>query len=166
MAPNWTLRGEYLHLEFVDKVVQFDPQGHTIFTNSAQLARLGLNYKPGTFAPVERPSGSASNWTGLYIGVNGGGGVAAADLLDPDCFNCANPTFRKAFATIGGQAGYNWQFGSAVLGLEGDLTSGEPGRDKTDALGQAPNAGIGSAPSSTRSHRCARGRLGPHPTLA
>jgi outer membrane immunogenic protein len=56
----------------------------------------------------------AYNWTGFYLGLNGGGGwgdshwqgVGRADLSS---------------GQVGGTAGYNWQFGRAVLGLEGDI---------------------------------------------
>jgi opacity protein-like surface antigen len=138
LTPDWTLRGEYLFLDFVDKNVPFNPSSRTIFTDSARLARLGLNYKLG--APTVANAAVATpayGWAGLYAGINGGGGVAGADLLDPDCFSCANIVFHKAFGTFGGQLGYNWQFGSTVLGLEGDLNrasfneSGPFARDRT-----------------------------------
>jgi outer membrane immunogenic protein len=70
--------------------------------------------------PATKPP--AYNWSGAYAGLYtgyawgdgggaylaGGGRVETANL-DADGF------------LIGGQAGYNWQFGSVVAGIEGDL---------------------------------------------
>src|SRR6266699_442532 len=69
------------------------------------------------------------NWTGFYIGINGGGSIAVVDtdasLSDPS-FSQRNPFLiasdRRALMNglIGGQAGFNWQFGAWVFGVEGD----------------------------------------------
>jgi outer membrane immunogenic protein len=45
------------------------------------------------------------NWSGLYLGINGGYGAAP----------------HMEGGLVGGTVGYNWQFGPWVLGLEGDL---------------------------------------------
>jgi hypothetical protein len=52
-------------------------------------------------------------WTGFYIGINGGGwGRSQWDGVD---------TFDVSGGLIGGTVGYNWQFGGAVIGAEGDI---------------------------------------------
>jgi outer membrane immunogenic protein len=53
------------------------------------------------------------NWTGFYIGINGGGawGDSTWDSIG---------TFDVAGFLVGGTAGYNWQAGQFVFGLEGD----------------------------------------------
>jgi outer membrane immunogenic protein len=57
----------------------------------------------------------AYNWTGFYIGANGGGGWGHS-------YWDANATgMNLSGAQVGGTAGYNWQSGNAVFGLEGDL---------------------------------------------
>jgi outer membrane immunogenic protein len=66
--------------------------------------------------PVKAPIYSAPyNWTGFYLGINGGGAWGSSDFSgvsggssDPDG------------GMVGGTIGYNWQFGQTVLGLEGD----------------------------------------------
>lgn len=83
---------------------------------------------------------AAYNWSGFYVGLNGGGGMASADHLDPDRFLAANTKFQQAFGTVGLQSGYNYQIGSSVIGLEGDYNW--VGLDKTKLF--ALNNGIGS----------------------
>jgi outer membrane immunogenic protein len=85
------------------------------FSASAMAADLAPTYK----APMMVPP--APTWAGFYIGINGGGGIAQGDILDPECYSCASTTIHAGFGTIGGQLGVNWQFSNLVLGLEGDL---------------------------------------------
>jgi outer membrane immunogenic protein len=55
------------------------------------------------------------NWTGFYAGVNGGGGWGRS------WWQSQAISIDLSGAQVGGTAGYNWQFGSAVLGVEGDI---------------------------------------------
>ena len=57
----------------------------------------------------------AYNWTGFYLGVNGGGGWGRS------WWSATATPVDLSGAHAGGTAGYNWQFGNAVLGLEGDM---------------------------------------------
>ena len=57
------------------------------------------------------------NWTGLYVGINGGGGWGNSTWSAATGSSDANPSG----ALVGGTLGYNWQMGQLVLGLEGDL---------------------------------------------
>ena len=57
----------------------------------------------------------AYNWTGFYLGANGGGGWGRS------WWSATSTPVDMSGAQVGGTAGYNWQFGSAVLGLEGDM---------------------------------------------
>jgi outer membrane immunogenic protein len=70
----------------------------------------------GQPAPAYRAPGYAAlfTWTGFYIGLNGGGawGRSRWDGLD---------TFDVSGALIGATAGYNFQTGRAVFGVEGDI---------------------------------------------
>jgi outer membrane immunogenic protein len=54
------------------------------------------------------------DWSGFYVGINGGGGWGSAhtDLTG---------RFDTSGGMAGGTAGYNAQFGRWVLGLEGDI---------------------------------------------
>jgi len=57
------------------------------------------------------------NWTGAYIGINGGGGWGRSDFSAP----ISSGSFNTSGGLVGGTLGYNWQSGPAVFGLEGDL---------------------------------------------
>jgi outer membrane immunogenic protein len=56
------------------------------------------------------------DWSGFYIGINGGGGSAHTcwDLVGFGAEGCHNSTG----GTVGGQVGYRWQTGPWVFGLE------------------------------------------------
>ncbi len=61
----------------------------------------------------------AQSWAGFYAGINGGWARGRtcwtfdpSSTADPE--GCHNPDG----AVVGGQIGYNWQFGNAVFGLE------------------------------------------------
>jgi outer membrane immunogenic protein len=62
-----------------------------------------------------RPLPHVYNWTGLYAGINGGAG------FDTSNFANADAKIRARGALIGGTAGYNFQSGRMVWGIEGDL---------------------------------------------
>jgi outer membrane immunogenic protein len=100
---------------------------------SANAADMSMPFKaPAYTAPT-------SNWTGFYIGINGGAGWGTAassiDLgsLDPTLGTGSIPVGSHEINGFlgGGQIGYNWQTGNVVLGLEGD-------GDWADIEGTAP----------------------------
>lgn len=71
-----------------------------------------------TKAPMA-PLPVAYNWTGIYVGINGGGAWASESWTD----NTAGPgtpvSIRPTGGVFGGQLGYRWQWTQLVLGLEG-----------------------------------------------
>jgi len=69
-----------------------------------------------------RESVPAVTWAGWYVGLNAGGGIAKGDMIELDCFSCASAgAFQRAFGSVGGQVGYNWQWGYLVGGIEADI---------------------------------------------
>ncbi|WP_426418271.1 outer membrane protein [Bradyrhizobium genosp. A] len=103
-------------------------------TGAASAADLAA--RPYTKAPVA--VASVYNWTGFYLGIVGGGAWEAAS---------GDPKMKGGF--VGGTAGYNWQTGNVVFGIEADgswadvnasMTASVLGipvttSSKTDALG-------------------------------
>jgi outer membrane immunogenic protein len=63
-----------------------------------------------------RPVIAYYNWTGFYLGINGGygWGTSTWDLLPAT-------TIKPNGGLVGGTLGYNYQVGSWVLGIEGDI---------------------------------------------
>lgn len=57
------------------------------------------------------------NWTGFYVGINGGGGWGRGEVSSP----FSSGSFNTSGGLIGGTLGYNYQMGQAVFGLEGDI---------------------------------------------
>jgi len=76
----------------------------------AQAADLGL--APLYKAPP--PVSAAYNWSGFYLGANAGGGWGDSRWQGFDSVNLSG-------GMAGGTAGFNWQTGPMVLGLEGDI---------------------------------------------
>jgi outer membrane immunogenic protein len=62
------------------------------------------------------------NWTGFYLGANGGYGFGTTQWTDPSTPGPAGTTgsFKTKGSVFGVTAGYNYQLGSVVLGVEGD----------------------------------------------
>lgn len=85
-------------------------------------------------APVYKAAApvSAYNWTGFYLGVNAGIGVGRneSSLVQPGIPTSETFTLAPVGAIGGVQAGYNWQFGNWILGLEADIqASGKKDND-------------------------------------
>jgi outer membrane immunogenic protein len=99
-------------------------------------------YKAAPYVPVY-------NWTGLYAGINGGYGWGTSN------WSALPSNLKPNGGLVGGQIGYNWQFGQFVYGLEGDA-------DWADFRGNSGIAGCGLGVCQTKSDYLAtvRGRLG------
>jgi outer membrane immunogenic protein len=77
-------------------------------------------------------------WSGFYIGINGGGGVAngKSDFSIAGGAPFASVNNYLPGAVGGGQAGFNWQTGPAVIGVETDIqASGLKGTISTPCAG-------------------------------
>jgi outer membrane immunogenic protein len=60
------------------------------------------------------------NWTGFYVGINGGYGWGTSSHTFPTA-GTTTGNFGVSGLLVGGTLGYNWQFGAFVFGLEGDM---------------------------------------------
>jgi outer membrane immunogenic protein len=70
---------------------------------------------PATYVPNIAP---IYNWSGIYLGINGGYAVARSVFADPPIFP-TGPFSMDGFQ-FGGTIGANYQVGHFVLGIEGD----------------------------------------------
>ena len=109
------------------------------------------------------------DWTGGYVGIEGGFGWGHSDQTDPGIAPPAPPPpppppaigdghYSVSGGLVGGTGGYNWQIGPWVLGLEGDYSW-------SDITGQSSVCG----PTTVTPHLCGtsldslgtlRGRVG------
>lgn len=133
---------------------------------SCIVAFLGLTTAPAFAADF--PSGpvpavqSFYNWTGFYVGGNGGYGWSSGtsnSVITGGLLNGATSTGsgNMSGGIAGGQIGFNWQSGSFVFGVEGDYQWS--GQKKTKTFG----CGIGCTISETSgidSFGTARARVG------
>jgi outer membrane immunogenic protein len=90
---------------------------------SAVAADLAVKAPPPGVMPAY-----LSDWAGFYIGIHGGGGWSETTF---DFFTGSNA--KPTGGVFGGHAGYNWQYGSVVGGLEVDFDGADI--KKTDAFG-------------------------------
>jgi outer membrane immunogenic protein len=70
---------------------------------------------PATYVPAQAPYFS---WTGIYIGLNGGGAFGQSNWTDPTLPPTGN--FNVNGFLVGGTVGANYQMGSFVIGIEAD----------------------------------------------
>ena len=126
LGGNWTGKIEYL---YVDLGNQFLPgtaapfPANTSVDTREHIFRAGVNYRiGGTRAYAEGP---ASNWSGLYAGLNAGSGLArnayTFGIIAPAPTTADQLTLMPKGFLGGGQAGYNWQAANWVYGLEADI---------------------------------------------
>jgi outer membrane immunogenic protein len=89
-----------------------------LFTGAASAADLAA--RPYTKAPPP-PVAAVYDWTGFYIGVNGGWGSSRKcwDIVTPaGAFFGAEGCHDATGGVVGGQVGYRWQMSNWVFGLE------------------------------------------------
>lgn len=108
---------------------------------AADLARRAPlpYYPPPPVVPVY-------NWTGFYVGLNGGGAFGSSKWDSTNSFNIDG-------GLIGGTIGYNYQAGQAVFGVEGDV-------DWADISGSTTTACVPGCKTSDSWLATIRGRLG------
>ncbi|HUJ38759.1 MAG TPA: hypothetical protein VLW88_13915 [Hyphomicrobium sp.] len=65
---------------------------------------------------------AAFNWTGVYIGAHAGGAIDYNDFSNPYGTTLFGDEVRSPGPLVGGQIGFNYQFGQAVVGLQADAS--------------------------------------------
>jgi outer membrane immunogenic protein len=70
-------------------------------------------------------NGPPVNWTGPYVGIEGGYGWGSSHHDDATGFNSGS--FSTGGGLVGGTVGYNWQSGPFVFGAEGDMSWADMG---------------------------------------
>jgi len=81
------------------------------------LAAQAADLPPPSYKAPAYVGPAYANWTGFYVGVNGGYGWGTADWSGPGGSFSSSPNGWLVGATVG----YNFQTGTWVWGIEGDL---------------------------------------------
>jgi outer membrane immunogenic protein len=90
-----------------------------IFTAAVQAAvAADLPRRPPPDYPVKAQPLRAFDWSGFYVGVNGGYGWGSSRY---DFGAAGANRFNVNGGLAGGTIGYNYQFGQTVVGIEGDF---------------------------------------------
>jgi outer membrane immunogenic protein len=137
-GSDWIGRLEYLHYGFGTVETSFVatvtgiPSATAAGNHGLDVLRAGLSYKFGEMAaappvryakaPVVAPPSQI--WAGFYLGGHGGYGWKDNDFCR--VINSTGPVVIDGIASrgalAGGYAGYNWQYGRVVTGLETDFS--------------------------------------------
>ena len=137
LESNWSVKAEYNYMNFASRTVRFTGSETlagiaTPFSLDGQIeqaaihvAKVGVNYRLGglpvdsAFAPV--PAAPGTNWSGAYVGAEGGYGFGHKewpDFADPTVPDSGK--FDVKGWLVGGTVGANAQAGAFVFGVEGE----------------------------------------------
>ena len=137
---NWIGRLEYLHYGFGTVETSFVanvagvPSATAAGNHGVDVLRAGLSYKfgeqaaapPVRYAKAPAIAPPSQTWAGFYLGAHGGYGWKDNDFHR--VINSTGPVvidgIKSRGALAGSQAGYNWQYGRVVAGLETDFSFG------------------------------------------
>jgi len=116
---------------------------------AADLAARPYSKAPALLAPT-----SAYNWSGFYVGVNAGAVFSRSsfNMTAAPFFGAAAPSlsadgttrFNRTGFTGGAQAGYNWQSGAFVYGVEADINYTDAKSSGSITRATIPGLGLGS----------------------
>jgi outer membrane immunogenic protein len=76
---------------------------------------------PPVYRPAAVPAAPVFTWTGFYIGGNVGYGFGHSKVEISDGVSTFSSSVNLRGIVGGGQAGFNWQMGNFLLGLETDF---------------------------------------------
>jgi outer membrane immunogenic protein len=120
-------------------------------------------------APMRPVEAAPYNWSGFYVGANAGYSVGNGKLDYSTPFATLDRSLRTDSWLGGGQAGYNWQSGPWVYGLEADIAYRHGSKRSNFFFGSTPTAGnpFGTVAGDSAAFRVeqnwlgtARGRVG------
>jgi outer membrane immunogenic protein len=126
-------------------------------------------------APAWKAPPPTWSWTGLYVGVQGGAGFGSSEKLalsDVQLFGGGvfpttfGPGFQSSYGFSGlhggGTAGFNWQAGPVVFGVEGDFSGAniQGNGDCSNAFGNSLFGPPSACKTNLTAFATATGRLG------
>jgi outer membrane immunogenic protein len=126
----------------------------TIFALACGSTAAGAADMPMKDMPTKATAPPVYQWTGCYVGLNGGGGASASNVttsVDPGTYlgaadatevnNDGSGSGNGSNFLGGGQAGCNWQSGTVVAGFEGDFDYYRSNSNFLNNVNSLPTAG-------------------------
>jgi outer membrane immunogenic protein len=168
---NWTAKAEYLYVDLGSSsatntvvapaagIARLPPFVSTLSVkNQEQIFRGGINYH---FGPDQSAAiGPTYHWAGLFAGGTFGAGIGRNDSTFVVPAENAEAFFLSPRGFDGGGIiGYNWQFGSWVVGLDADF-QGSSGSGYLTCAAVCNSAGATTIDQRLSWFGTARGRLG------
>lgn len=124
ISSHWTARAEALVATFGDNTsINGDDFPLTIDDTVAQL-RFGVNYRFGAGGDAMPVSyeGTPADFSGFYVGAGFGGHRDTTSMSDIDYYDIGSTYDDPAFGVDGSvYAGYNYQFGAGLVGVEAEF---------------------------------------------
>lgn len=136
LSPHWSIKAEYDYLHLPGHDAQFvgTARGSTFPTSpisftqpieqSLHLVKVGANYRLDVFAPEPHfaavPPVRGTNWSGAYVGIEGGFGRERESRPDFNNVLDGSRTLGADGGLFGVNGGVNAQAGSLVFGVEGE----------------------------------------------
>jgi outer membrane immunogenic protein len=118
---------------------------HSVFVTALIVLVLGC----GAAWAADPAATTAYNWTGYYVGLNTGVAKNNSGYTTGNGHEfLASGSFYNPAFTVGGQAGYNYQVGNFVYGLETDInydTTDDSSTGHFGALVAPPGGPVGAA---------------------
>jgi outer membrane immunogenic protein len=170
LGGNWTAKAEYLYVDLGSSSVSTTnilPAGVAALPpfvgtfgakNREQIFRGGINYR---FGPDQTAAIAPTyNWAGLFVGGTFGFGIGRNDSTLTVPANSAEAFFLSPRGfDAGGIVGYNWQFGSWVVGLDADI-QGSTGSGYLTCVNFCDATGATTIDQKLSWFSTVRGRLG------
>jgi outer membrane immunogenic protein len=160
LGGNWSVKAEYNYMNFQTRsptlrgalttagVTAPLAADFQIDQRAIHVAKLGVNYRLGgvqtdpSFAPV--PPAPGYNWSGAYIGAQGGYGFGHKEWPDFVGLTAASGKFKTSGWLAGATVGANAQAGVFVFGVEGEwMSTGIKGSQTFAASNQGLTTTIG-----------------------
>jgi len=123
VSPSWTVRAEGIYYALEATTVGSTNANYSFrFKNTAQVARLGVNYGFDAKSMADGAASEAVSWTGPYVGASAGRATAKGGSDDLDEYDYTRNYISAASSAIASvDAGYNLQMDSLVYGIEADI---------------------------------------------
>ncbi len=99
-------------------------------------------YRPSEGGYKDGPAYATVNWSGFYVGLQGGYGWGNPDYLVPS--TGFDHSWSAAGGVVGGMAGYNYQISNIVIGLQGEYNAANITGSQVNTLGHLQSASLDS----------------------